>query len=209
MNYSLGFWNRIADNYAKRPVADEAVYKKKLTIMSDLLKPNMQVLEFGCGTGSTAVIQADNVAHYTAIDVSPKMIEIANSKKKPGTLTNLDFKVSAIEEYQVENSTFDAILAMSILHLLDNRPKVIAKAYQLLQPGGYFISSTTCIKDVAPIFAMIAPIGAFFKIIPKVENLSYQELESSITTAGFKIRHKWIPTGKSKAIFIVAQKPQE
>ena len=37
----------------------------------------MEVLEFGCGTGSTALTLAPNVRHIQATDVSPKMLEIA------------------------------------------------------------------------------------------------------------------------------------
>jgi len=39
-------------------------------------------LEFGCGTGSTALLHASFVKHMTATDISDEMIEIAKQKAK-------------------------------------------------------------------------------------------------------------------------------
>ena len=52
------FWNRIANRYSKQPVGDETAYQKKLQITRDYLEPHMEVLELGCGTGSTAIAHA-------------------------------------------------------------------------------------------------------------------------------------------------------
>jgi len=77
---SAKFWDRIADRYSRKPVADEAAYQKKLQVTREYLRPDMEVLEFGCGTGSTAIVHAPCVKQIRAIDVSAKMIEIARHK---------------------------------------------------------------------------------------------------------------------------------
>ena len=77
MDRSNKFWDRIAKRYSKQPIADEAAYQKKLEVTRRYFRPDMEVLEFGCGTGSTAIIQAPYVKHIHAIDISSKMIEIA------------------------------------------------------------------------------------------------------------------------------------
>jgi ubiquinone/menaquinone biosynthesis C-methylase UbiE len=74
------FWDRLAKRYAKKPVADEATYQRKLQITRDHLSPAMEILEFGCGTGSTAITHAPHVRHLRAIDISSKMLEIAQGK---------------------------------------------------------------------------------------------------------------------------------
>ena len=70
MEYSAKFWDKIADQYSKESIADEAAYQKKLQVTQEYLKPHMEVLEFGCGTGSTAIIHAPYVKHIRAIDYS-------------------------------------------------------------------------------------------------------------------------------------------
>ncbi len=51
MDRSARFWDRIAKRYARTPVADEAAYQRKLKITRGYLRPDMEVMEFGCGTG--------------------------------------------------------------------------------------------------------------------------------------------------------------
>ena len=63
---SAKFWDRIAARYSKKPVADEAAYQKKLQITRKYLRPDSRVLEFGCGTGSTAIAHAAHVKHVLA-----------------------------------------------------------------------------------------------------------------------------------------------
>ena len=58
------FWDRMAKGYAKSPVKDQAAYEKKLEITRGCFPPDAEVLEFGCGTGSTALLHAPHVKHY-------------------------------------------------------------------------------------------------------------------------------------------------
>ena len=67
------FWDKIADHYSKQPIADEAAYQKKLQVTQAYFQPEMEVLEIGCGTGSTALIHAPYVKHIRAIDFSANM----------------------------------------------------------------------------------------------------------------------------------------
>lgn len=45
----------MAKRYARQPIADEAAYRRKLEVTRTYFRPDMHVLEFGCGTGSTAL----------------------------------------------------------------------------------------------------------------------------------------------------------
>ena len=66
MNRESKFWDKIADRYSKSPVADEESYQRKLQVTREYLRPDMKVLEFGCGTGSTAITHAPFVNHIQA-----------------------------------------------------------------------------------------------------------------------------------------------
>lgn len=207
MNQSPKFWDKIAERYAKRPIADEAAYQKKLQVTRDYFKPDMEVLEFGCGTGSTAIAHAPFVKHIQAIDISSKMIEIALSKADAEKVGNVTFEHRTIDDLSLPENSLDSVLGLSILHLLDNKEEVIAKVHRLLKPGGVFITSTACIADTMKFFKVVAPIGLFFGLIPFVEVFTRKELEDSLTAAGFVIDHQWQP-GKGKSVFIVAKKAE-
>jgi len=206
MSQPSKFWDRIAERYAKKPVPDEAAYQKKLKVTREYFRPDMEVLEFGCGTGSTAIAHAPFVKHIRAIDISSKMIEIARGKAAAGNIGNVTFERAAIDDFSAPDQTFDAVLGLSILHLLEDKDAVIAKVYRMLKPGGIFVSNTACVADTMRFFKFIAPIGRFLGLIPFVEVFTTKELEDSLTGAGFVIDHQWQPA-KGKAVFIVAKKP--
>ena len=215
MEYSAKFWDKIADKYSKDPIADEAAYQKKLQVTQEYLKPHMEVLEFGCGTGSTAIIHAPYVKHIRAIDFSSKMIDIARSKADTQNIKNITFEQLTIDELKLDDSSLDVVLGLSILHLLEDKKTVINKAYKMLKPGGVFVTSTACLGDSMKWFKYIAPIGIFFRLIPLVKVFTVKELQKNLTDAGFKIDYQWQPDKitnkgifKLKAVFIVAKKAE-
>ena len=206
---SARFWDKIAERYSKKPVADEAAYQKKLQVTREYLRPDMEVLEFGCGTGSTAIAHAPYVKHIHAIDISSKMIEIAQGKADAKNVKNVTFERSTIEEISVPDQTVDAVLGHSILHLLENKEAVIAKVHSMLKPGGIFVTSTACLGDtmIKYIIRLIGPIGKALGLMPLVKVFTTKELQDSLTAAGFQIDYQWQP-GKGKAVFIVANKAE-
>ena len=195
----------MAKGYARRPVADEASYRKKLEITRGYVKPDMAVLEFGCGTGSTAIAHAAYVNHIQAIDLSANMLEIARSKAADAGVSNVTLQQASIDAFEAPDESFDAILGLSILHLLTDRNAAIAKVYRMLKPGGIFVSSTVCLGDSMKWLKPIAPtIGRLFGLVIRV--LTSADLLRSLTEAGFTIEQEWQP-GPKKAVFIVAKKP--
>lgn len=205
MDQSTKFWDKIAESYSKKPVADEAAYQKKLKVTRQYFDPDMVVLEIGCGTGSTAITHAPYVKHIQAIDLSSKMIEIAQGKADAENVENVVFERSTIDELNVRDQTLDAVLGLSILHLLENKEEVIAKVHKMLKPSGIFVTSTTCLGDSMRFFKYISPIGKFLGLMPLLKVFTTKELESSLTNAGFEIDYQWQPS-KGKAVFIVAKK---
>lgn len=207
MDQSAKFWDKIAERYSKRPIADEVAYQKKLQVTREYLRPDMEVLEFGCGTGSTAITHAPWVKHIHAIDISSKMIEIAQGKADAENIENITFRSSSIDEFSVPDQSLDVVLGLSILHLLDNWEEVVVRVHKMLKPGGIFISSTACLGDSMKFFKVVAPIGKFVRLMPLVKVITTRELEQTLTDVGFEMDYQWQP-GKNKAVFIVARKAE-
>lgn len=199
------FWDKMADGYSKKPVADEESYRKKIEVTREYLRPDMEVLEIGCGTGATAISHAPHVKHIQAIDISSRMIEIAQGKAAASNVNNVTFTRAVVDELSVPDQTFDAVLGLSILHLLENKEDVISRIWKMLKPGGIFVSSTACIGDTLNVFKFIAPIGEFFRLLPPIRVFKRSELEESLKNVGFDIDYQWQP-GSGAAVFIVAKK---
>lgn len=206
MGQSAKFWDKIADRYLKQPITDVASYENKLQVTQEYFQPSMEVLEIGCGTGSTAIVHAPYVKHIRAVDFSANMIDIAQTRAAAQNIPNITFEQSSIDELDISYQTLDAVLGLSILHLLEDKEGVIAKVFDMLKPGGIFVTSTVCLGDKMAWFKWIAPIGKFLGFFPLVKVFTVEELANSLTDARFKIDHQWQPD-KGKAVFIVAKKP--
>ncbi len=204
MTPSPRFWNWIAKRYARQPIADENAYRHKLDVTQSLLRPEMQVLEFGCGTGSTALIHAPHVAHIDAIDFSEKMIEIAKGRATTQRVENVTFRTATIEGWQATDHSYDVILGLSILHLLEDKETVLTKVHRLLKPGGVFVSSTICMAEMNGIMKWLLPIGNALGILPLVCSFSANELMESMQQSGFSIESNWRPK-PDRSVFIVAK----
>lgn len=199
------FWDRMAERYAKTPIADEAAYQNKLAVTQRYLRPDMEVLEIGCGTGSTALVHAPLVRHIQAIDISANMIAIARDKAEAGGVANVDFEQCAIDDFAAPAASFDAVLGLSILHLVADRDAVIGKLHGLLKPGGVLVTSTACLGDTMAYFRLIAPVGRWLGLLPLVKVFKKAELLDSLSAGGFTIDHEWQP-GRGKSVFVVARK---
>ena len=199
------FWNKLADKYSRRPISDEATYEKKLEITRQYFQPDMEVLEIGCGTGTTAIAHAPYVKHILATDLAPRMIEIARDKAQDAGIDNVTFEASSVAALEVSDASIDAVMAHNLLHLLDDREQAIADIHRVLKPGGVFVSSTACIGDMTLPLRLIVPVGRFLRLFPLVKVFSAADLKRSLDNAGFDIDHEWQPKKKA-AVFIVGRK---
>lgn len=204
MSKAARFWDSWSQRYAKQTIADEAAYQTKLQQTQNYLNPTMEVIEFGCGTGSTALIHAPHVKHIRAIDISPKMIDIATHKATKEGIGNVSFEVNTLDILNNDMQSVDAILGLSVLHLLDDWQASIAIVHGLLKPGGIFVSSTPCLSRLR-LLKLTAPIGQFFGVLPNLSFFSEAELKQTLANQGFEIEHSWQPK-KNAASFIIARK---
>lgn len=201
------FWDNTAERYSKAPVRNEALYQEKLKKTQEYLNLESKVLEIGCGTGTTALHHAPFVGEILATDLSANMIEIARKKASEAGIENVRFEQSTVEGFEGESGSFDVILALNIIHLLDDPATAIKNMYDLLKPGGYFISSTVCLGDV--IFSpwrVAIPVMRLLGKIPPVKYLKRAQLMAHIEDAGFEIEYER-PAKRGEAAFLVLKKP--
>ena len=199
------FWNMIANNYSKQNIANEEAYKRKLLETQKLFTDESEVFEFGCGTGSTALYHAPKVKSILATDIAEKMIAIANEKKQNLGIENVKFQCESIESNKSNPESFDIVMAMSILHLVEDKEAVLKKIHKLLKEDGYLVCSTACIEGFFPFLKFILNIGNKFAVLPLVKSFTPDNLLSSLKDAGFEIVTHWQPSPK-EAIFIIAKK---
>jgi 2-polyprenyl-3-methyl-5-hydroxy-6-metoxy-1,4-benzoquinol methylase len=199
------FWDRIAEKYSRQPISDQDLYLRKLTATQAYLSADDEVFEFGCGTGGTALEHAPFVRQVTGIDVSSAMIRIAKEKQAAAGVENVDFQVSGIDAFVDDGRQYDAVLGLSILHLVEDPASIISKVGAMMKPGGVFVSSTFCAADHVLWLKLLAPLGRAIGKLPLLTFFTYRELVQNLQNAGFSIETEW-RGGKMKSDFIVARK---
>jgi ubiquinone/menaquinone biosynthesis C-methylase UbiE len=209
MSDSQKFWDKTAERYAKSPVSDQETYQRKLDETRSFLREDMQVLEFGCGTGSTAVCHAPHVRHIDAIDISQNMLDIGQRKADEAGVGNITFTRGTLTEYQAASESQDAVLGLNVLHLLPDRQAVIREVARILKPGGIFVSSTVCLAGSKLRFiTLIAPLAGRLGLMPDLFVFSESELADEIRSAGLEIEQQWHHGKDGIAVFIIARKSQ-
>lgn len=204
MGTAKHFWNWMAERYSRQPIPDEASYEKKLAMTRDRLTFDMRAVEFGCGTGSTAILHAPHVKTYHAIDVSEKMIEIAKSKANEAGLSNMTFTTGTLEEASIPDTSCDAMLALNILPLVPDLDKTLRSVARIVVPGGYFFSSTICSKNLKGSPRRLALATRVLPLLPTVVSISVDELVQKIETTGFTIEERFEQS--PGVVFIIAQR---
>ena len=201
------FWDGIAEKYAKSPIEYMEGYEASLERTRSYLKPSDHVLEVGCGTGSTALLLAENVAHITATDLSANMIKIGIDKARSQNIKNVTFAIADVLNPAIDDGPYDVVLALNLLHLLEDLPAGIKRIHSLLKPEGIFISKTiTRFGSGTPIkyrlMKLALPLMQAIGKAPYVNFMGTKELDDVILAGGFEI----IETGAYPTRYIVARK---
>ncbi|MEH0073902.1 class I SAM-dependent methyltransferase [Pannonibacter sp. Pt2] len=208
MNSDARFWDRAAEKYARSPIKDVGSYEYTLERTRSFLPPHANVLEAGCGTGTTALRLAGSVADILGTDISGAMIAIARRKLlEPDAPANVTFEIASLDDESLPEGPFDAVLAFNILHLPRNLDAALSALGRRVRPGGLFISKTVCLSD-SP-YRLLRPVLGLMKLAgkaPHVLFLSRQFLEDRVRGHGFEI----VETGDFPASppchFIVARR---
>lgn len=209
-NHKARFWDKVARKYAADPIADMAGYEATLRRVQGLLSTEQDVLEVGCGTGTTALRLAPCTRSLLATDVSANMIAIARERLEAQPTPQLNFSVADADAPVYGESAYHAVLAFNLLHLVSDLDHALAQVVQALRPGGLLISKTACISEMNPLIPWFAlPLMRAMRKAPHVLCFDAQQLQSAIVRQGLDIvsveRHG--TRGKDIRVFIVARKP--
>lgn len=209
MTHDATFWNKLAEAYSRKPVDDPDAFERKIAITKAKMTPQATVLDIGCGTGSLALRLAPSGAHLHGLDFSDKMIQIANEKAKAQQVSNATFHVGAFDEHfnTLADGSLDGVCAYSLLHLVEDRPAVLARVYRLLKPGGFFISSTVCLGESWVPYAPILRVMRWLGKAPMVKIFPKKTLTHEIERAGFVTLSQPEVGAAPTIAFLVAHKP--
>ncbi|MDP6525015.1 MAG: class I SAM-dependent methyltransferase [Kiritimatiellia bacterium] len=132
-------WDFWAERYDSLWVQRFSLEPSRREIVRNIhVRPGMDLLDVGCGTGQLFGDLADHFADepfsYRGIDQSAQMIEMARSKYPAA-----DFVVVPSEEYNAPNETCDVIIFSNSFPYIPDKKAVLVKFRNMLKEGGLLI----------------------------------------------------------------------
>jgi ubiquinone/menaquinone biosynthesis C-methylase UbiE len=113
-----------------RDIANSMI--NNLTITSD-----MNVMDFGCGTGLLTVRLQPFVRSITGVDSSQGMLDILNDKITKLQLPNVKTMLVDIEKGQNLNGNYQLIVSsLTLHHIVDLKP-LLSQFNKIITPGGF------------------------------------------------------------------------
>ncbi len=107
-------------------------------VLEELEKePFNDLLDCGCGTAPMLTLLHDKYPdkHYTGIDLTPKMIEVAKAKNMDG----VELIVGDCENLPFNENSFDAVICCQSFHHYPNVQDFFNSVYKVLRPGGRLV----------------------------------------------------------------------
>lgn len=137
-------WNTFAESYAANH-SDQGDVHKEVFLNPTLFSlmgtvEHKKVLDAGCGEGYFSRLLAKSNAIVTAVDYSPKMIELAKHRT-PDELSIEYYHGNCEDLHFLEDARFDTIVSNMVMQDLANVEKAFQEMYRLLVNGGTFIFS--------------------------------------------------------------------
>jgi ubiquinone/menaquinone biosynthesis C-methylase UbiE len=200
------FWNLVASRYAASPISDKAAYEAKIRKIKTFLAPDNVVLDIGCGTGTQCGDIAGNVKQVTGIDISGKLLAIAEQRMAGRNLDNVEFLQTSVFDERFQPGRFDVVMAFYVLHFFEDVDAVFRRIHDLLKPGGLFISETSCLGGNNVIVGKLLRLAGSFGVLPKINLLTTRQLEQALEKTGFSIVDKTRFGASNKEYTLIARK---
>ena len=124
-------------------------------ILERLARPNLRILDVGCGGGILSASLAKAGAQVTGLDLSEASIQVARQYAREQGL-KIDYLYTTVQEVvEHEAGTFDVVTCMEMLEHVAEPHKIVAACAQALKPGGQAFFSTINRTPKAFLFAIL------------------------------------------------------
>lgn len=131
-------FTRWAQPFADLPIHSEADGLAR-TLAAAAIEPHMSVLDVACGPGIVACAAARDASSVTGIDLTPAMIDQAQTRQRAMGLRNLDWHVGNAAALPFRDGAFDVVLTRYSFHHLSEPGVVLREMKRVCRPGGRLV----------------------------------------------------------------------
>lgn len=99
-----------------------------------------RILDAGCGFGGTALVLARRFpdSEIVGIDLSEPLLRLANRNAQTAKLERrAKFELGDVEKIPCANHSFDAVLNINMVHIVENPVRMLDEIERVLKPEGF------------------------------------------------------------------------
>jgi ubiquinone/menaquinone biosynthesis C-methylase UbiE len=158
--YTRTTWNESAEAYLTL-LKNFAPYQADL-VERARIRPGEKVLDLGTGPGQPALTIAGKVGktgRVVGVDLSEKMIAIAQQVAVGRAVSNVEFQVMDCAALQFPNASFDAVVSSFGFQIFTDPEQAARESFRVLRPRGRIAGCVWSTGDRVPwIDAIIGPM---------------------------------------------------
>ncbi len=173
-------------------------------IATGIIRRDMNVMDFGCGTGLLTLELQPLVRSIVGVDSSAGMLEVFQQKISTQKLNNVHVRLIDIEEGGVLEGVYDLIVSSMTMHHIQDIKALIDQFKRVTSANGYL-----CLADLD------SDDGQFHQDNPGVRHSGFdrETMRQILEEAGFEVTEmrtaaemiKDVPGGtKTFSVFLVA-----
>jgi ubiquinone/menaquinone biosynthesis C-methylase UbiE len=138
-NTDFSFDERVVDLYNRQRAHTPEISRKIGAAIVNQIGAGRRLLEIGVGTGRIAWPVADAGGRVFGFDLSAQMLQKVHSERAQSVDGGVHIAQADMHAMPYAASSFDAVLAVHVLHLATDWQQVMREAARVLSSGGAFI----------------------------------------------------------------------
>ncbi len=150
--------------------------------------PESDALDIATGGGHTALALAPHVRHIIASDLTPKMLEAAETFIRGKNISNASFEIAGAENLPFEDGSFDIVTCRVAPHHFSDVGGFCRETARVLRPGGRFILIDSYAPDDDALDEYINQVE-WRRDNSHARSYHVPEWEAFITSAGLSVDH--------------------
>lgn len=128
-------FNRQAENFSNWSVTQNRDYLQAYFTFCEMT-PEDGLLDVACGSGEFALFAASQIGRAVGVDISDRMIELAQERAREAGITNVTFLCHDGSNIPFEDNSFSIVVCKSAFHHIRDYEKIVREMVRCCRSGG-------------------------------------------------------------------------